>query len=246
MQSNWNIFLSRKVDVDEQRLRDGISHFTDANYPFQLLFFPEGTDLSPSNKENDRHYASKNGLPKYDYVLHPRTKGFALCVQEIQKSEVPPTLVNISVGYVGDMPQNEKELAAGQWPSEIHFFAEQYPLSALPSDERGLGEWLRKCWENKEKQLKLFYASNKFSARYLSDTKVNEVHGELKKLVLVWMLFLVYLAYNAMTNSFYWFYYPIWTTIYLIINHVAGGVDNLYIRRSRLFKFTKRKDKKKN
>ena len=242
LQANWNIFLSRSWDTDKQLLKDGIAHFTDSNYPCQLLFFPEGTDLSLSNKEKSHRYANKQGLQKYDYVLHPRTKGFALCVQELRKSKVAPNIVDISVGYIGDMPQNEKELASGEWPTEIHFFAEQFPLNTLPSDEQGLDQWLKRRWEQKERQLEKFYSTGKFSAPYLSDTFVNEVRGEMTKVVIMWMLFLVYVTYNILTNWFYWYYYPIWTTIYLVLNHVVGGVDKVYLSRSRLFKFSKQKE----
>lgn len=236
MQSNWSIFLSRKWDTDKIRLKEGIAYFIDTDFPVQLLFFPEGTDLSPHNKEKGHRYSSENGLPKYDYVLPPRTKGFALCVKELRKSRVPPTLVNISVGYVGDMPQNESDISSGKWPTEIHFFAEQLPLSSLPSNEEGIGLWLQTCWEKKEKQLNLFYSKNRFvDASYLSDARVREVWGEMQKAILMWSLFLVYLCYQLATNSFYWIYFPIWTTIYLIFNHVTGGIDRIFLMRYKLF-----------
>lgn len=231
----WFIFVSRNWNIDEKRIKGGISWFSDTGFPVQLLFFPEGTDLSPSNKEKGHQYAEKNGLPKYDYVLHPRAKGFALCVQELRKFQEPPTLVDISVGYVGEMPQNENHISAGQWPSEIHFHARQQPLSALPADEQGLNQWLKDCWEEKERELKAFYNHNKFSAQYLSDDKVKESFLEMKKILAVWMLFFVYLGYNFMTNYFYWYFFPLTTTLYLIITYTIG-LDTIFVKRDKLFR----------
>ena len=235
MQCLWYIFISRKWAVDEKLMKDGIEYYTDSGFPVQLLVFPEGTDLSPSNKEKGHCYASEHGLKKYDYVLHPRSKGFCLCAQEFRKfQDPPPTLVNISVGYLGEMPQNERDLSAGRWPSEIHFYAEQEPLMSLPSDEQGLTKWLQECWQEKEKQLESFYKNRKFSSPYVSDNLVKESYGELKKVMVMWTLFGAYLIYNFMTNWFYWYYFPIWTTIYLLINHTKG-MDSIYQKRHKLF-----------
>lgn len=235
MQCAWFIFLSRKWTTDEKLLKEGISFFTDNKFPVQLLFFPEGTDLSPTNKDKGHRYAIKNGLPEYEYVLHPRVKGFITCVQELHKSRDVPTLVNISVGYVGAMPQNESDISAGKWPDEIHFFSEQKPLTTLPSDEQGLTQWLQQCWEEKEKQLKLFYSEKKFSAPYLSNAEVKVSHGEMKKIIIMWVLFFVYLVYSLRTNWFYWYYFPIWTTVFLVLNHCTSGIDSIFLKRYRLF-----------
>lgn len=233
------IFLSRNWSTDEKLLKEGISWFSETDFPIQLLFFPEGTDLSPANKEKGHKYAEKNNLPKYEYVLHPRTKGFWQCVEEMRKFKEPPTLVNISVGYVGPMPQNEQDIAAGVWPTEIHFLAKQEPLASLPSDEEGLAQWLKKSWLEKEKELKIFYSQKKFSASYLSDARVKEGFQEMKKMILLWALFFLYIGYNSLTNSFYWYYFPIFTTFYMTLNYVSGGVDKIFLKRSSLF--TKRK-----
>lgn len=35
-------------------------------------------------------YAEKNGLPKYEYVLHPRTTGFTFIVEQLRKGQDEP------------------------------------------------------------------------------------------------------------------------------------------------------------
>lgn len=235
MQSIRFIFLSRTWSTDEKLLKEGIAWFSETDFPLQLLLFPEGTDLSPANKKKGHSYAVKNNLPKYEYVLHPRTKGFCLCVEELRKHKTPLTLVNLSVGYIGLMPQNERHISAGVWPTEIHFHAKQEPLASLPSDEQGLSQWLKRCWQEKEKELKAFYTQKRFSASYLSDARVNESFGEMKKIILLWTLFLLYIGYNCLTNSFYWYYFPIFTTFYMSLKYASGGVDRIFLMRSRLF-----------
>ena len=121
MQAAQFLFLSRQWDNDEQYIKGHLAYFTDTDYPLQLLLFPEGTDLSPSNKAKSQKYTEEHSLPKFDYVLHPCTKGFVLCVNELLKSPTPVTLVNLAVGYIWPMPQNEHDIARGNWPDEVHF-----------------------------------------------------------------------------------------------------------------------------
>lgn len=236
MQSVQFIFLSRKWAVDEKQIKDSLSYFMETDYPIQLLFFPEGTDLSPSNREKSHRYANENGLQKYDYVLHPRTKGFSLCLQELRKGKIPPTVVNISVGYIGTMPQNESDISGGNWPTEIHFFAEQVASVDIPEDEKSIAQWLGKCWEKKESQLKKFYKNNKFSSKYLSEAAMKEKFKDMKKVLFTWLIIILYLSYSFMTNSFYWKYYPLVITFYLVLNHIfTNGIDQLMLKRYRLF-----------
>ncbi len=239
MQSAQYIFITRKWDEDKELIKENLSYFTEIEYPLQLLLFPEGTDLSLTNKKKNQKYAEDNGLQKYEYVLHPRTKGFCLCLQELRKGKTPPTIVNISVGYLGDIPQNEKDIYAGNWPDEIHFHSELIASSELPSDDEGVSKWLQERWEEKENQLELFYSNKKFSDRYLSEEKIRESYGEMKKVMLIWTLFLCYIFYRLSQGIFYWMYYPIITTLYFILNHFTDGIDRMILRRYRLFNFKK-------
>lgn len=50
----------------------------------QILLFPEGTDLTKETKERSDKFAEKSDLPKYDFVLHPRTTGFTHIMQEMK------------------------------------------------------------------------------------------------------------------------------------------------------------------
>lgn len=55
-----------------------VSHCTDFNQ-----FFPAFMSLD-NTKARSNDFAEKNGLKKYDYVLHPRTTGFTFIVQRLR------------------------------------------------------------------------------------------------------------------------------------------------------------------
>ena len=52
---------------------------------FQILLFPEGTDLTPRTKTRSDKFAQANGFELYEYVLHPRTTGFTFFVQQMRE-----------------------------------------------------------------------------------------------------------------------------------------------------------------
>lgn len=231
MQTVLLFYVSRKWSVDEELIRTRLQYFKETDFPIQFLLFPEGTDLSPSNKVKSDRYADENGLQKYDHVLHPKLKGFRVCVEEMRKGKIPITIVNMSIGYTGNIAQNESDFALGKWPTEIHFFSEQIPSSRLPSDESGLIDWLEQCWADKEKQLKDFYENGKFSAEYLSGSKAKEGLDFAFKVLLMWTIFFVLLGYSAMTSWFFWVYYPVVTIALFFNDKFTDGLDNLIIKR---------------
>ena len=98
-------------------MTDTLQHFRHIRYPPHLLIFPEGTDFSEYNRHRDQSYAEKNGLCRYDYVMHPRTTGFVHCAQHLCWSG-KIHVYDVTVGYVGAIPQDELRLLAGK-PTSI-------------------------------------------------------------------------------------------------------------------------------
>ena len=99
------IFLSPNWSKDEQLLSNGLRYYNKSCYPLQLLLFPEGTDLSDHNKAKSQQFATANQLQVYDHVLHPRTRGFIKCIEEMTKGGYLQSIVDITVAYNGNIPQ---------------------------------------------------------------------------------------------------------------------------------------------
>ncbi|GAB1301315.1 Lysocardiolipin acyltransferase 1 [Apodemus speciosus] len=91
------IFIHRKWKDDKSHFEDMIDYFCVIHEPLQLLIFPEGTDLTENNKARSNDFAEKNGLQKYEYVLHPRTTGFTFVVDRLRegKSEKESTVEGV-------------------------------------------------------------------------------------------------------------------------------------------------------
>nr|XP_060610125.1 lysocardiolipin acyltransferase 1 isoform X3 [Anolis sagrei ordinatus] len=78
------IFIHRKWEEDKKHFEKMLDYFCDIHEPLQLLLFPEGTDLTDNTKARSNAFAEKNGLLKYEYVLHPRTTGFTFIVERLR------------------------------------------------------------------------------------------------------------------------------------------------------------------
>ena len=116
MQMSLYIFLKRKWTEDENHLTNMLTYFGKMHYPVHLILFPEGTDLSESNKKRDRDYSEKNGLPINKYVMHPRTTGFVHCMEVLNETyNTGISVCDITIGYNGKITQGEKEVLQG-WP----------------------------------------------------------------------------------------------------------------------------------
>ena len=73
----WNV--GTKIKRFNQRWNN-ISHF-------QILLFPEGTDLTAESKERSNQFAVAHNLVQYHQVLHPKTTGFVFLAQQMMKSK---------------------------------------------------------------------------------------------------------------------------------------------------------------
>merc|ERR1719376_446297 len=57
--------LNRNAAEDEENIRNSLIYSEELGCKPNILIFPEGTDLSPENKQRSWKYAEKMGLQKY-------------------------------------------------------------------------------------------------------------------------------------------------------------------------------------
>ncbi len=94
------VFVQQSRNEDENTIRDTINYYHDMSLPVQLLICPEGTALNTANRLKDDSFAKKNGLDLYQYIMHPRTKGFVECINAL-KIYKEFDICNVTLGYVG-------------------------------------------------------------------------------------------------------------------------------------------------
>ncbi|MBN3326331.1 LCLT1 acyltransferase, partial [Atractosteus spatula] len=155
------IFIHRRWEQDQHHLQAMLQYFCDIREPLQLLIFPEGTDLTENTRARSDDFAEKNSLPKYEYVLHPRTTGFTFIVDMLRRGDNLDAIHDITVAYPQNVPQTERHLLAGMFPREIHFHVSRYPVSTLPTGAPQLQAWCQERWGEKERRLQDFYTGGR-------------------------------------------------------------------------------------
>ncbi|XP_026551418.1 lysocardiolipin acyltransferase 1 [Pseudonaja textilis] len=224
------IFIQRKWEEDKHHFGNMLDYFCDIHEPLQLLIFPEGTDLTDETKARSDTFAEKNGLQKYEYVLHPRTTGFTFIVDRLRDGNNLDAVHDITVAYPQNIPQTEKHLLCGNFPKEIHFHVCRYSVESLPTSREDLQLWCQKRWEEKEKRLRQFYEGKKYfdvSGR----SKIPPCKSELRVLVVkcISLLYWTFFTFSAIAllymYSFVRWYFVIVVVIFTVQEKLFGGLE---------------------
>ena len=177
MQLRNFMFMTRKWAKDERELKLKLNYLKATNSKYQILMFPEGTDLNPHTIVKSDNFAKENDFPIYDHVLHPKTTGFKYTLKTLRNYKID-TVYDVTVGYPDAIAPTEKELVVdGRVPREIHYHVRSYSASSLPEKDEELDEWIRQRWEEKEERLRLFYSHRKFHEPLSDATSSTSTNG---------------------------------------------------------------------
>ncbi|XP_066172413.1 lysocardiolipin acyltransferase 1 isoform X2 [Sylvia atricapilla] len=235
------VFVQRKWEDDKNHFEKMLDYFCDIHEPLQLLIFPEGTDLTANTKARSNEFAEKNGLKKYEYVLHPRTTGFTFVVERLREGNNLDAIHDITVAYPQNIPQTEKHLLKGNFPKEIHFHVQRYPIETVPTSKEELQLWCRQRWEEKEERLRRFYEGGKcFSAA--GQSIVPPCKSELRVLavkcasLLYWTVFPLAMLALLYLYSFAQWYFATMILFFVVQQKIFGGLELIELACHQYFK----------
>eukprot|EP00012_Vannella_robusta_P001024 CAMPEP_0206183086 /NCGR_PEP_ID=MMETSP0166-20121206/435_1 /ASSEMBLY_ACC=CAM_ASM_000260 /TAXON_ID=95228 /ORGANISM="Vannella robusta, Strain DIVA3 518/3/11/1/6" /LENGTH=273 /DNA_ID=CAMNT_0053597887 /DNA_START=177 /DNA_END=998 /DNA_ORIENTATION=- len=157
------VFLSRNWTKDQASIEKAFERQRKLKgHPLWMTTYPESTRLSPEKRAMSHEFARNHGLPLWQHVLVPRTKGFVAQVQGLR--EIVPALYDLTIAYGGrnHEPPTPLDMGCGNYGNPILFYCKRYPMEDLPTDEEGLKNWLFDRWQEKEELLTYFHEHNKF------------------------------------------------------------------------------------
>uniref|UniRef100_A0A673HW31 Acyltransferase C-terminal domain-containing protein n=1 Tax=Sinocyclocheilus rhinocerous TaxID=307959 RepID=A0A673HW31_9TELE len=206
------------------------TYFCHIKEPLQLLLFPEGTDLTENTRARSDEFAEKNGLPKYEYVLHPRTTGFTFIVDTLRKGDNLDAVHDITVAYPQNIPQTERHLLLGLFPREIHFHVRRFSAACLPSSAEQLQRWCQERWREKEQRLCAFYRSEprRFDQ---PEARVPPCKSQLRVALIKAASLLYWSAFITLCCAGLWLWTPLRLYFLLMVifflcqQRVTGGVE---------------------
>ncbi|XP_032829263.2 1-acyl-sn-glycerol-3-phosphate acyltransferase delta [Petromyzon marinus] len=140
------------VARDLQRLRD---------YPenFWLLLHCEGTRFTPEKHAISMEVAERKGLPKLKHHLLPRTRGFALCVQNLRGTV--PAIYDCTLNFRGHTKPSLLGVVYGR-TYKADMCVRRIPMEDIPEDEKECGDWLNKLYKEKDDLQEEYEQSGKF------------------------------------------------------------------------------------
>ncbi|XP_078604244.1 lysocardiolipin acyltransferase 1-like isoform X2 [Branchiostoma floridae x Branchiostoma japonicum] len=230
------LFITRRWEEDEKIMKKILDYLSSIGHRTQLLLFPEGTDFTERTRQRSDAYAEKNDLPKYDYVLHPRTKGFVYIAEKLIKEHNLDAIHDITVGYPDGKTQTEADLLAGRFPEEVHFHVRRHPLNTLPTTSGQLEQWCTTLWAQKELQLKDFYQKKRFpDTNVLEGGKPGDPLQELRMKVVLWLSIPFFVTvilgvpYLMVTSTYFFISAVLICAFYIAQRAVYGGAEHFQI-----------------
>ncbi|XP_074649145.1 lysocardiolipin acyltransferase 1-like [Tubulanus polymorphus] len=234
MQVGQFIFVHRKWDIDRMVFDKILSYFSDINYKPQILLFPEGTDFCEKSRASSYRFAEKNGLPPYDYVLHPRTTGFTFMIDKMRTGGMLDAVYDVTVGYPCNIPHGEPDIVVGNFAKEVHFHIRRHDPHTLPTDQTQLAEWCMNRWQEKEQILQQFYQDKQFNHPSPPVIDTEPIMQQIAIFLIINMtMALVMIYYISVVR----WYFLLCILCHVIIERKFSGFDLLQVNiYNRLFK----------
>ncbi|XP_051471288.1 lysocardiolipin acyltransferase 1 isoform X3 [Apus apus] len=148
---------------------------------------------------------------------------------------------DITVAYPQNIPQTEKQLLNGNFPKEIHFHVQRYPIETVPTSKEELQLWCQKRWEEKEERLRHFYEGGKcfnVTGQGIIPPCKSELRVLMVKCVslLYWTVFpLGMLALLYLYSSARW-YFAAMIIIFVVQQKIFGGLELIELACHQYFK----------
>ncbi|EEB15395.1 1-acylglycerol-3-phosphate acyltransferase, putative [Pediculus humanus corporis] len=180
MQTCSFIFVHRNWSRDKFLINQMINYLNNSDQLYQVLIFPEGTDLTEDTIRKSHKYADEKNYERYYKVLHPKTSGFAFIVQKMKTGGQLKAIYDITIGYPKTIPISERDLIKGKFPEEVHLHVKRYSSRILPHQEKDLKKWLRSIWKGKEMLLQNFYTVKHFPTEKLKEDSYENINFQIK------------------------------------------------------------------
>lgn len=152
------LFVERSWTADRASIEQTFERIVQDRVPLWLVSFVEGTRVSPEKIKASHVYAQKNGLPAFEHVLLPRTKGFVATVHGL-RSHID-AIYDVTIGYVDGVPSLWQYVQG--FAPVAHLHVRRYPVDTLPSTDDELSAWLMDRWREKDELLKHYYEHGAF------------------------------------------------------------------------------------
>lgn len=138
-------------------------------WPYWLILFPEGTNLSAGTRSRTEAFAKKTGLSPFRHVLLPRVTGLKFSLQKLRKS--CECVYDVTIAYSGVRPDEYGQdiyklsniFLRGKAPKMVDIYVRAIKLHDIPlDDDDEFQNWLLDVWKRKDDLLENYYKEGAF------------------------------------------------------------------------------------
>ncbi|AGO13504.1 AaceriACL173Cp [[Ashbya] aceris (nom. inval.)] len=160
---------SRVSAEGEEEYGSEDSDASEKKWPYMLILFPEGTNMSANTRERSNTYARKINVQPFENVLLPRSTGLRFALEKLAPS--CECVYDVTIGYSGVKKTTYAEqiydlqsiFLQGQGPKLVDVHIRTFKLSEIPyQEEKAFESWLYKVWGEKDKLLERYYQKGSF------------------------------------------------------------------------------------
>ncbi|XP_068617440.1 lysocardiolipin acyltransferase 1-like [Battus philenor] len=229
MQLNYFLYVKRNWQEDQVNLSQFVNYYKKLQHRNRIILFPEGTDLSEDNKSRSNKFADANNLQHYEYVLHPRTKGWVSLCSRLRDAGAGLTSVyDVTVAY--DNPANELDLIRGMLPREVCFHFKRYSINEIPTGDEALKSWLNDRWRDKEYSLRKFHSDGVFIDVVTNNAPIERDPRTLRRAKICFAfwtfidIFFLYVICSSITFQLWVVYH---SCFFIFVTWYFGGIQNI-------------------
>ena len=152
------IFLKRNWAIDQGHINSTFETLVNNRLPVHLISYLEGTRVNKKKLDESHEYAAKNNLPRLEYTLLPRSKGFAASVKGLRKSHINH-VYDLTIAYYhhkrgfGATPSLADYLLGRLNEYQFRVHVDRYSMDVLPENDAEIAKWLVKLYESKNSLL---------------------------------------------------------------------------------------------
>ncbi|AET39542.1 putative acyltransferase Ecym_4505 [Eremothecium cymbalariae DBVPG len=138
-------------------------------WPYALILFPEGTNMSKNTRLRSDQYGAKVNRKPFSNVLLPRVTGLKFVLQKLVPS--CECLYDVTLGYSGvtkgtygeEIYNLRNVFLRGKAPKLVSIHLRAFQLSEIPyNDSEQFEKWVFDVWEEKDKLLDRYYKKGSF------------------------------------------------------------------------------------
>ncbi len=151
-------FVKRDWSKDRDSIDQTFARIRQDRIPIWLVTFPEGTRITPDKADRSRQYARDHGLPVWEHVLVPRTKGFVATIHGLRPHL--DAVYDVTIGYERGVPTLWQYIKG--FVRKAHLHVRRFPVETVPVEDDAIARWLLDRFDEKNRLLDGFYRDGKF------------------------------------------------------------------------------------